>query len=105
LVVNGLATQIVVEHFDANDTVHVLGLGGDDVIEASGVGITGLKLILDGGDGSDVIIGGAGNDVLLGGSGDDVLIGGPGIDTIDGGEGDNIGIQSVITQQPDFLLF
>ena len=97
LVVMGLATQVVVEHFDANDTIHIVGLGGDDVIEASGVGVSGLKLLLDGGAGNDVIIGGVGDDTLLGGDGDDVLLGGPGIDTLDGQVGDDIEIQLVAT--------
>jgi Ca2+-binding RTX toxin-like protein len=96
LVVSGLATQVVIEHFDLNDTVRIVGLGGDDVIEASGVGANGPKLILDGGDGADVLVGGAGNDTLLGGAGDDVLLGGPGTDILDGGPGNNVVIQSAV---------
>jgi Ca2+-binding RTX toxin-like protein len=96
LVISGLASKIVVEHFDFNDTIHIAGLGGDDVIDASGIGANGPKLILDGGDGADVLIGGAGNDTLLGGAGDDVLIGGPGQDVLDGGTGNNIVIQSIV---------
>jgi Ca2+-binding RTX toxin-like protein len=96
LVINGLASKVVVEHFDFNDTIHIAGLGGDDVIDASGIGVNGPKLILDGGDGADVLIGSAGNDTLLGGAGDDVLIGGPGQDTLDGGPGDNVVIQSIV---------
>jgi Ca2+-binding RTX toxin-like protein len=96
LVIYGLASKVVVEHFDFNDTIHIAGLGGDDVIEASGVGANGPKLILDGGDGADVLIGGAGNDTLLGGAGDDVLIGGPGPDVLDGGPGNNVVIQSIV---------
>src|SRR6185295_16829884 len=61
LVVDGLATQIVVEHFDDKDTIHIVGLDGDDVIDASGLPANGPKLILDGGNGNDIIIGGAGN--------------------------------------------
>ena len=61
------------------------GLGGDDVIEASGLAANGPMLRFDGGDGNDVLIGGDGNDTLLGGAGDDVLIGGLGIDVLDGG--------------------
>jgi Ca2+-binding RTX toxin-like protein len=95
LQVLGLAAQIVVENFEATDTIRILGLGGDDVIEASGVGSGGPQLILDGGADDDVLIGGAGNDVLLGGAGDDVLLGGGGIDVLDGGEGDDIEIQSI----------
>jgi Ca2+-binding RTX toxin-like protein len=99
LVIDGLASQIVIDHFDPNDTVRIAGLGGDDVIDASGLGSNGPRLVLDGGNGDDILIGGAGNDTLLGGAGDDVLIGGPGTDILDGGPGNNISIQSIV-QQP-----
>jgi Ca2+-binding RTX toxin-like protein len=96
LVILGLATRIVIEHFEFDkDTVVINGLGGDDVIEASGVVANGPKLILNGGDGDDVVIGGAGDDTLTGGAGDDVLIGGPGTDVLDGGPDDNVVIQLV----------
>jgi Ca2+-binding RTX toxin-like protein len=78
-----------------NDRLTVHGLGGSDVIDASGVAAGSSLLTLDGGDGDDVLLGGAGDDVLLGGAGDDVLIGGPGNDTLDGGPGDNVVIQSL----------
>ncbi len=77
----------------ATDRVIVRGLGGDDVLEASGVAADSPQLTLDGGTGADVVIGGSGNDTLLGGDGDDVLIGGPGQDILDGGIGDNVLIQ------------
>jgi len=93
LVVNGLATQIVIAGFDAGDTIRINGLAGDDVIDASGLGAVAARLVFDGGDGNDILIGGAGNDVLIGEAGDDVLIGGPGQDVLDGGTGDNIVIQ------------
>ena len=90
----------MIEHFEfANDRIVINGLGGDDVIEASGVGADGPQLPLDGGDGDDILVGGAGNDVLLGGAGDDVLIGGGGIDVLDGGPGDNVVIQSLVAGQ------
>jgi Ca2+-binding RTX toxin-like protein len=94
LVISGLASKVVVDHFDFTDTIHIAGLGGDDVIDASGIGLNGPKLILDGGDGADVLLGGAGNDTLLGGLGDDILIGGGGQDVLDGGPGGNVVIQS-----------
>jgi Ca2+-binding RTX toxin-like protein len=100
LVINGLASRVVISHFDPNDTVRIAGLGGDDVIDASGIGSNGPRLVLDGGDGADVLIGGGGNDTILGGAGDDVLIGGDGVDTLDGGPGDNILIQSLVHQLP-----
>jgi Ca2+-binding RTX toxin-like protein len=79
----------------ANDRLTVNAVDGDDVIDASAVGVGSMRLTLDGGAGNDVLIGGAGDDVLLGGPGDDVLLGGPGNDTLDGGEGNNVIIQSV----------
>lgn len=89
----GLSTQVSIFGFDLNvDKLVINSLGGDDVIEASGL-LAGLLLTADGGNGADVLIGGEGNDVLLGGDGDDVLIGGLGIDVLDGGAGDNILIQ------------
>jgi len=93
LVIDGLAAQIVIENFETDDQIHILGLGGDDVIDATALGIGSPLLTLDGGEGADVILGGAGNDTLLGGLGDDVLIGGPGLDALDGGPGDNILLQ------------
>ena len=84
---------MTISNFDANDRIVINGLGGDDVIEASG--LTGMLLTANGDDGDDVLIGSAGNDTLTGGAGDDVLIGGPGIDILDGGTGDNILIQSL----------
>ncbi|TQF36867.1 calcium-binding protein [Bradyrhizobium sp. UNPF46] len=96
LVIDGLASRVVIENFDFNDTITINGLGGDDVIEASGVGPGGPHLVFDGGAGDDVLIGSAGNDTLLGGLGDDVLIGGGGLDVLDGGPGDNVVIQSLL---------
>jgi len=90
LVVDGLATQIVISNFEAGDAIHVLGLGGDDVIDASLLGSDGPALVFDGGDGDDVLIGSAGNDELHGGADDDVLIGNAGADFLDGGAGDNV---------------
>jgi Ca2+-binding RTX toxin-like protein len=101
LVIDGLAAEVVVEHFDPADAIHIEGLGGDDVISASALGANGPSLTLAGGDGDDVLIGGAGNDTILGNAGDDVLLGGPGIDVLDGGPGDNVVIQSITTAPPD----
>jgi Ca2+-binding RTX toxin-like protein len=97
LVVDGLPAQVVIEHFEpANDTIRILGLAGDDVIEASAIG-TGPKLVLDGGAGNDILVGGEGPDTLLGGAGEDVLLGNGGLDIIDGGDGDDIEIQGLTT--------
>ena len=104
LVVTGLAAKVVVEHFDINDTIHIAGLDGDDVIDAAGLGVNALQLTLDGGNGADVLIGSAGNETLQGGPGDDILIGGGGLDVLDGGPGDNVVIASLVATQQDFHL-
>ena len=54
----GLATEVDVLHFDAFDHLVINGLGGDDVIEASG--LSGILLTANGGDGDDILIGSAG---------------------------------------------
>jgi Ca2+-binding RTX toxin-like protein len=90
----GLGAQINIAGFEAaNDRLVINGLGGDDVIEASGVGAGSIQLTLNGGADNDILIGGDGNDVLTGGDGDDVLLGGPGTDVLDGQIGDDIEIQ------------
>jgi hypothetical protein len=63
LVVDGLAAQIVVQNFEIGDQIQVLGLGGDDVIDASALP-AGASILLDGGEGDDVVLGGDGNDTL-----------------------------------------
>ena len=94
LSVLGLPTQINITGFEAaNDRLVINALGGDDVIEASGVSAGSIQLTLNGGADDDVLVGGDGNDVLLGGDGDDVLLGGLGLDILDGGAGDNVVIQ------------
>ena len=96
--VSGLATDVTIAGFDANDRIVINGLGGDDVIDASG--LAGIQLTANGGDGNDVLIGSPGNDILSGGAGDDVLIGGGGQDVLDGGPGNNIVIPGAPTPLP-----
>lgn len=93
IVITGAAAQIHVAGADPTDQLNILAGDGDDAVEASSLPAGVIRLLVDGGDGSDVLIGGAGDDVLLGGLGDDVLIGGPGQDNLDGGLGDNVVIQ------------
>ena len=88
ITVSGLAAKVTISGAEAaNDRLVINGLGGDDVIDASG--LSGILLTANGGDGNDVLIGSSGNDILTGGAGNDVLIGGPGADILDGGTGDN----------------
>jgi Ca2+-binding RTX toxin-like protein len=89
-VVGGLAAETHVDHGETTDTITVLSGAGDDVINASAVIAGGAKLVLNGGDGNDLIVGSAGDDVLIGGAGDDVLIGNGGHDVFDAGTGNNV---------------
>jgi Ca2+-binding RTX toxin-like protein len=76
--------------------VLVVGLGGDDVIDARAVAV---PVILDGGPGADFLYGGGGNDTLVGGLGSDWLDAGQGnnlflpdpdgINTLTGGSGND----------------
>jgi Ca2+-binding RTX toxin-like protein len=87
---------VTISNLEAGDHLVINGLGGDDVINASGLE-AGISITENGGDGADVLIGGAGNDTLNGNAGDDVLIGGPGQDVLDGGSGNNINIQAIVS--------
>jgi Ca2+-binding RTX toxin-like protein len=90
----GLAAIVNISGTEAaNDRLIVNAGDGDDVVEGSGLAAGAIQLTADGGEGDDVLIGGAGNDTLLGGAGDDVLIGGIGNDILDGGPGNNTLIQ------------
>ena len=86
----GLSTRVTVTGAEPTDKLSVNALGGDDVVDASGLSAGAIQLTADGGDGDDVLVGSPGNDTLHGGSGDDVLIGNGGIDVLDGGTGDNV---------------
>ncbi|MFE8643841.1 hypothetical protein ACFX58_01990 [Sphingomonas sp. NCPPB 2930] len=44
--------------------------------------LTTSRMVLDGGDGDDLLVGGDGRDVLFGGQGDDTIVGGAGEDVI-----------------------
>ena len=82
VVVNGLAAQTIVSGIDASlDTLTVNGLGGDDIINASGLHAGQIKLAINGGDGNDLIVGSAGDDLVIGGRGSDTALLGAGNDT------------------------
>ena len=74
------------------DSIFVDGQAGNDFItflQADFSGVSpGIEIMLQGGDGEDVIIGSSLNDNIEGGAGDDSIYGGEGNDEIDGG-GDN----------------
>jgi Ca2+-binding RTX toxin-like protein len=88
VVVNGLAAQTTIEHFDAGDHLVINGLGGNDRLDARALPQS-MVLVLDGGDGNDTLIGSAGADLLLGGAGNDIVVGAKGNDTAFLGAGDD----------------
>ncbi|HEV2748237.1 MAG TPA: calcium-binding protein [Allosphingosinicella sp.] len=96
--ITGLSAEIRISHFDAQDRIVIMGLGDDDVIDASG--LSGMLLTALGGGGDDVLIGGPGADDLLGEAGDDVLIGGGGFDELDPGTGENVVIANLAAAAP-----
>ena len=87
--VNGLVAQVIIDQADATDQLVINGQGGDDVIDASGLGAGHIGLQLSGGLGVDVLIGSGGNDLVNGGDGDDVAFLGAGDDTFVWNPGDD----------------
>ena len=82
------------------DSLVVNGGSGNDVIDASGLHASQVKLTINGGDGNDTITGSAGNDFVIGGrgndaaslgAGDDTFVWNPGdgSDTVEGGAGND----------------
>ena len=97
--VSGLAESVTIAHAENGlDQLTVSGGLGDDVIDASNLSANHIGLVLNGGDGNDVILGSHGDDSVVGGRGNDVAaLGdgndiftwnpGDGSDTVDGGAG------------------
>ncbi len=94
LVVNGLAgndTLSVGTIDQVRSLVLILNGGdGDDLLDALGANIGGVRLALNGDIGNDTINGSLGNDTLSGGDGDDSCVGFAGNDTIIGGAGQDL---------------
>jgi uncharacterized protein with LGFP repeats len=95
--------QIAVTDLDGNTTlvdvvseddvtrIEVNALGGDDSIYIGNGGApTPIPVVIDAGDGNDVVYGGEGNDTIYGGEGDDVILGGGGDDSIMCGAGNDV---------------
>jgi Ca2+-binding RTX toxin-like protein len=103
--VNGLAAQTTIAHSDGSlDTVSANGLGGNDTIDASALAAGKVSLLLNGGDGDDVIVGSGGDDIVNGGRGSDTAFLGSGNDTFVWNPGDG---SDVVEGQAgtDTLLF
>jgi len=106
VVVNGVAyqfatliTDVQISAGDGNDVVELISLfsgitvtvngdGGNDTIRAA-ADLTN-DLVLNGGEGHDLLIGGLGNDTLNGGGGNDWLRGGGGTDSLTGSTGNDV---------------
>jgi Ca2+-binding RTX toxin-like protein len=89
IVVKGLPADVIIDHADAADKRVISGLGGNDVIDASGLAVNEIGLQVFGGFGADTVIGGAGNDSVNGGDGDDVALLGTGNDVFIWNPGDD----------------
>jgi Ca2+-binding RTX toxin-like protein len=76
-------------------TLRIHGLAGDDTITVDVPGNTGLKTLVRGGTGNDLITTGDGDDLLFGGGGSDTLVAGRGHDLIRGDRGDDALIGSL----------
>jgi Ca2+-binding RTX toxin-like protein len=73
----------------ANDQLTLNGLGGDDVIDATGLEAGAVQLTMNGGFGADLLLGSQGDDLINGGDGDDVAFMGAGDDTFVWNPGDD----------------
>jgi hypothetical protein len=83
----GLPVIVGIDDPGPGDALRLDGRGGDDQLSASSLPAGGVRLTIDGGDGSDVIAGGAGDDVLLGGDDFDDVTPNRGDDLVDLGGG------------------
>ena len=96
--------RVIASRMIGSEPVRIQGSSGDDRIHfdlASGTSTAGVLIIIDGGDGNDLIdarnsndavplSGGIGQDTLLGSSGDDTLTGDDGDDSILGFAGNDL---------------
>ena len=84
VIVNG-----AIRSFDPSvfDSIEVRGLGGDDLMDLTGVL---APTTISGGSGNDTVVGGEGADKIGGGRGNDELRGASGADSILGGTGNDI---------------
>jgi Ca2+-binding RTX toxin-like protein len=85
--ITGLAAKITVTGL-ASDLLEIRGLGGDDLIDGTGLPAT-TRLRADGDAGDDILLGGDGDDVLSGGDGADLVLTGRGDNVAFGGAGDD----------------
>jgi Ca2+-binding RTX toxin-like protein len=87
--VSGVPAQVAIQHQEPTDQLFVQGLGGDDVISATGLAAGAVSEFIAGGDGNDTIAGGPGAETLLGGNGNDSIDANGGNDRAALGAGDD----------------
>ncbi len=86
----GLAAHVNVSNAEgANDSLIINGLGGDDVIDATGLEAGVVKLTMNGGLGEDHFLGSEGDDLFNGGDDNDTAFMGAGDDKFVWNPGDN----------------
>ena len=105
VIVSELSAEVRFFGLDAGlDQLTVNGLGGLDLIDASGLAANLTKLTMNGGLDRDIFIGSSGNDSVVGGDGDDTAFLGAGNDTFTWNPGDD---NDVIEGQTgsDLMLF
>lgn len=70
----------------------IRAMGGDDIIDLTSpdYSLAGTYIIIDGGDGSDIIWGSDADEYIYGGDGDDTIFGGIGFDVLTGGLGADV---------------
>jgi Ca2+-binding RTX toxin-like protein len=77
-------------------TTRLLGTWGDDVMNFSAMTVRGDRVVIDAGNGADVVFGTAGADTIIGNSGNDSLAGGAGNDVYLVGRGSGYDVISDI---------
>jgi Ca2+-binding RTX toxin-like protein len=88
--VSGIAAELRITGVDAgSDLLTINGLGGDDIIDASGLTANLFQFTVNGGLGNDVFTGSGGADLFTGGDGNDVAFMGGGKDTFVWNPGDD----------------
>ena len=75
--------------FSGLEAFEISGGASANTIDASAFSLAGARLVINGGDGDDVIVGSSLNDTIYGGAGNDSVRGGAGNDLIDGEGGDD----------------
>ena len=86
----GLFALVHVTNQEATDRLVLSGLGGNDVINASGIAAGQVQIELLGGIGADTLQGSAGNDLIFGGDGNDLALMGAGNDEFVWNPGDDL---------------